>query len=88
MAAEDRLELQKIQFEQAAKIRELQMSGRVASGRMPGEMPTWAVPGNTYARFRLSTAGDLGVGGLAADGEVEDYPLTIDPPARAPGLRR
>ena len=43
-AAEDRLELQKIQFEQAAKIRELQMSGRVASGRMPGEMPTWAVP--------------------------------------------
>jgi len=31
----------------------------------------------TYARFRLSSIGGLGVAGLAADGEVEDYRVTI-----------
>ena len=33
--------------------------------------------GETFARFRLSTAGDLGHAGRAADGEVEDYRITI-----------
>ena len=33
--------------------------------------------GNTYARFRLSSAGGLGPAGLAADGEVEDYEITL-----------
>jgi hypothetical protein len=47
------------------------------------DVPSWARSGNTYARLRLSTAGDLGVGGLATDGEVEDYLVTIDPPVVA-----
>ena len=50
------------------------------------DVPSWAVSGQTFARFRLSTAGDLGVGGAASDGEVEDYALTIDPPAALSGL--
>jgi hypothetical protein len=45
-------------------------------------IPSWAVPGATYARIRLSTAGGLGVNGAALDGEVEDHPLTL--PARQP----
>lgn len=41
-----------------------------------------AVPTNAaifaqgYARFRVSSAGGLSVTGVAADGEVEDYPIT------------
>ncbi|MCH8046464.1 MAG: VCBS repeat-containing protein [Planctomycetes bacterium] len=50
------------------------------------DVPSWAASGNTYARFRLSTAGDLGLGGPASDGEVEDYLLTIRPPGVAPGV--
>ena len=43
---------------------------------------TFAVPadaraGSTYARFRVSTAGGLSIGGDAADGEVEDHVVTI-----------
>ena len=34
--------------------------------------------GPSFARFRLSTAGGLGVTGEAADGEVEDLPVTIN----------
>ncbi len=34
---------------------------------------------NVFARFRLSTAGGLGVTGLAPDGEVEDYRLATSP---------
>ena len=37
-----------------------------------------AASGDTYARFRLSTAGGLAPTGLAADGEVEDYRVTIN----------
>ena len=42
---------------------------------------TFAVPcsasvGTTYARFRLSSAGNLGPTGSASDGEVEDYAVT------------
>ena len=33
--------------------------------------------GETYARFRLSSLGDLSPVGLAADGEVEDYAVTV-----------
>ncbi len=47
------------------------------------DVPSWAADGTTYARFRLSTAGNLGVGGTAADGEVEDYAVTIAPPKAA-----
>ena len=42
--------------------------------------PADAKPGTSYARFRLSTAGGLGVRGDALDGEVEDYAIFIDPP--------
>ncbi|MBW1817192.1 MAG: hypothetical protein JRJ60_08525, partial [Deltaproteobacteria bacterium] len=41
-------------------------------------IPADAVPGTTYARFRLSSAGSLAPTGSAADGEVEDYKVTID----------
>jgi hypothetical protein len=43
------------------------------------DVPSWATEGQTYARFRLSTAGDLAPDGAAADGEVEDYFVTIAP---------
>lgn len=41
------------------------------------EIPAGASPGDTYARFRVSTAGGLDPGGAADDGEVEDYRITI-----------
>ncbi len=50
------------------------------------DVPNYALAGTTYARFRLSTVGDLGVGGLSADGEVEDYVVTIVSPTAASGL--
>jgi len=46
-------------------------------------VPTSAVTGATFARFRLSTAGGLGAVGEAADGEVEDYATKVM--AAAPG---
>ena len=48
------------------------------------DVPSYAIAGTTYARFRVSTvggSGGLGVGGLASDGEVEDYQVTIENPA-------
>jgi hypothetical protein len=44
-------------------------------------VPAGAVQGATYARFRCTTDGAVGPAGQAADGEVEDYPVAIDPPA-------
>ncbi|HEY2951323.1 MAG TPA: immunoglobulin domain-containing protein, partial [Verrucomicrobiae bacterium] len=40
-----------------------------------------AIGGNTFARFRFSTAGGLSFDGPAADGEVEDYAVTLVPVA-------
>ena len=40
-------------------------------------VPTTMTLGSTYARVRLSTAGGLEPNGLADDGEVEDYVITI-----------
>lgn len=40
-------------------------------------VPAGATPGTTYARFRCSSAGNLGPTGIAADGEVEDYAIGI-----------
>ena len=48
------------------------------------DVPSTAADGTTIARFRLSTAGNLGVRGAASDGEVEDYAITINPPVSAP----
>ncbi len=42
-------------------------------------IPASAVPGTTFARFRLSSAGNLAVRGYAVDGEVEDYQIEIEP---------
>jgi len=43
-------------------------------------IPGSSKPGRTFARFRYSTTGGLATTGLAQDGEVEDYMLTIYPP--------
>ncbi|MBI1374810.1 MAG: LEPR-XLL domain-containing protein, partial [Phycisphaera sp.] len=50
------------------------------------DVPSWATAGTTYARFRLSTAGGLAPTGAAADGEVEDYAVTITNPTPASGV--
>ena len=43
--------------------------------------PAGATLGDTFARFRLSTAGGLSPDGAALDGEVEDYQIEIVPAA-------
>ncbi len=40
-------------------------------------VPAFALAGDTYARFRCSTEGNDGIGGEAADGEVEDYKVSV-----------
>ncbi|MBC8355867.1 MAG: choice-of-anchor L domain-containing protein [Planctomycetes bacterium] len=40
-------------------------------------VPGNALPGDTFARFRLSGSGNLRPNGPAADGEVEDYQVSI-----------
>jgi hypothetical protein len=42
-------------------------------------IPVGSSAGNTFGRFRLSTAGNLSPTGEATDGEVEDYLLNIQP---------
>ena len=57
--------------------------GGVSQPPLPGvqgfqfAVPANAVPGLTYARFRLSTVGNLTPFGLAPDGEVEDYTVQV-----------
>jgi hypothetical protein len=41
--------------------------------------PAAASPGDTYARFRISLAGNLTPSGAALNGEVEDYLITVAP---------
>lgn len=53
---------------------------------VPIDIPATARSGETTARFRLSTAGGLSYVGYAIDGEVEDYRVTISPPAVADGV--
>jgi hypothetical protein len=48
-------------------------------------VPSWAQQGTSYARFRVGTAGQLGPMGGAADGEVEDYAVSIAPAATTSG---
>lgn len=53
----------------------------VADGSNPElefAIPSSAALGDTFARFRISSAGNLEPRGLAADGEVEDYAISID----------
>jgi len=40
-------------------------------------VPSWTPLGDTYARFRFSSVGNLGYIWLALDGEVEDYHILI-----------
>jgi hypothetical protein len=42
-------------------------------------VPAAAIGGQTFARFRISSAGGLGATGLSATGEVEDYAVVIIP---------
>ena len=58
----------------------------VGDNVFPFDVPSYAIAGTTYARFRLSTAGHAGVGGAAADGEVEDYVVTITDPTFSAGV--
>lgn len=57
----------------------------VGDNRLQFDVPSVAISGISFARFRLSTFGHLGVGGRASDGEIEDYQVTILPPPRASG---
>jgi len=45
--------------------------------QIPITIPAAATPGTTYGRFRISTGGTVLPFGSAADGEVEDYQVTI-----------
>jgi hypothetical protein len=40
-------------------------------------LPQTVIEGNTFARIRVSSVGDLEPTGIAMDGEVEDYQVTI-----------
>jgi uncharacterized repeat protein (TIGR01451 family) len=42
-------------------------------------VPATAATGTTYARFRIANQTGLGVAGLAASGEVEDYQVQVAP---------
>ena len=44
---------------------------------IPVNVPAGAILGTSFARFRVSTAGGLSPTGFAADGEVEDYQVSI-----------
>ena len=41
------------------------------------DIPMWALAGDTWARFRISSSPNIGATGGVSDGEVEDYLLTI-----------
>jgi hypothetical protein len=58
----------------------------VGDNTLTFDVPSFAIAGTTYARFRVSTLGGLGVSGVAADGEVEDYQVTINNPAATDGV--
>ena len=53
---------------------------------LPFAAPATSLEGITYARFRLSTSGGLGVSGQANDGEVEDYAVAVRPFESAAGV--
>ncbi len=58
----------------------------VGNNNLTFDVPSFAKEGTTFARFRLSTAGNLGPEGLAVDGEVEDYAVTIISPPASDGF--
>ncbi len=55
----------------------------VAAGTAPTlnfNVPVGATAATTFARFRLSSSGGLSYGGMAVDGEVEDYEVSLEAP--------
>jgi LruC domain-containing protein len=44
------------------------------------DVPGWAEPGSTWARFRISSTAIVGPTGGVSDGEVEDYQIDITEP--------
>lgn len=54
------------------------------SQKLTVDVPSFASKGDTYARFRCSTLGNDGITGEAADGEVEDYKVTIGTVTKTP----
>ena len=50
------------------------------SESIPFSLPSTTLAGDTILRVRLSSLGGDGVDGQAADGEVEDYQVTLAPP--------
>src|SRR6185369_3887840 len=61
-------------FEQVLNNLQFNSDGSFGTGF---DVPADAVPGPTFARFRISTQVDLGFDGPAPDGEVEDYATNI-----------
>ncbi len=53
------------------------MTGTAGTLTVPITVPTDALPGTSYARFRISTEALLNLASQAFDGEVEDYAVTI-----------
>jgi hypothetical protein len=60
-------------------VGEMVYSNYLADGQYfePLDPPPDAVPGQIFARARISTAGDLPTDGWAPDGEVEDHSFTV-----------
>ena len=50
------------------------------------DVPANAAVGATYARFRFSSAGQLGVTGQGDDGEVEDYKVVVEAASAGGGI--
>ena len=63
-------------LERIATSQPLTTGTNIVTVNVPGDAAT----GQTYARFRVSSAGGLGPAGLADDGEVEDYAVTLQAP--------
>ena len=56
----------------------------VGQNNLSVAIPAGAASGTTFARFRLSSDGGLQSTGLAADGEVEDYSVSLSEANQAP----
>ncbi len=55
----------------------LVLTGTAGTFDVPISVPANALPGTSYARFRISTEALLNLAGQAFDGEVEDYRVLI-----------